>query len=144
VTLYRLLISGASLLVSLAVLVLPGRAQPVNPTLLLATTTSTQDSGLLDSLVPDFERQSGYTVKTVAVGTGQALALGARGEADVLLVHASEAELRWMRDGHGVDRRLVMYNDFVVIGPATDPVQRLRRDWPCDRPCFGVGSARGS
>jgi tungstate transport system substrate-binding protein len=119
-TLYRLLISSASLLVVLA-LALPSHAQPANPTLLLATTTSTQDSGLLDLLVPDFERQSGYSVKTVAVGTGQALALGARGEADVLLVHAPEAELQWMRDGHGVDRRLVMYNDFVVIGPPTDP-----------------------
>lgn len=96
-------------------------AQPANPELILATTTSTQDSGLLEVLVPTFEQQSGYRVKTISVGTGQALALGERGEADVVLVHAPESEKRWMAAGHGVDRKLVMYNDFVVIGPAADP-----------------------
>src|SRR5262245_24240885 len=90
-------------------------------TVILATTTSTQDSGLLDTLVPPFERQTGYTVKTVSVGTGQALALAARGEADVALVHAPSLEKQYVADGKMHNRRLVMYNDFVLIGPAEDP-----------------------
>lgn len=94
---------------------------PTNPDIILATTTSTQDSGLLDVLIPAFEAQSGYRVKTIAVGTGQALALGARGEADVLLVHAPDAELQFMADGHGSRRLRVMHNDFIVVGPPDDP-----------------------
>lgn len=89
--------------------------------IILATTTSTQDSGLLDELIPVFERETGYRVKTIAVGSGQALALGERGEADVLLVHAPEAELRFMASEAGISRRLVMHNDFVMVGPASDP-----------------------
>src|SRR5918998_89594 len=89
--------------------------------LILSTTTSTQDSGLLDALVPLFERQSGYRVKTISVGTGAALALGARGEADVVLVHAPQAEKQWMAQGNGTERLLVMHNDFVVVGPDDDP-----------------------
>jgi tungstate transport system substrate-binding protein len=88
---------------------------------ILATTTSTQDSGLLDVLVPLFEKQSGYQVKTVSVGTGAALALGARGEADVVLVHAPASELKWMAEGNGTGRFLVMHNDFVIVGPPSDP-----------------------
>jgi len=99
----------------------PVAAQPAVPELILATTTSTQDSGLLDLLVPEFARQSGYTVKTISVGTGQAMALGERGEADVLLVHAPDSEKTWMAAGHGIDRRLVMYNDFIIVGPPSDP-----------------------
>ena len=102
--------------------VAPARAQLSNPDLILATTTSTQDSGLLDVLVPEFQRQSGYSVKTISVGTGQAMALGERGEADVLLVHAPDSEKTWMAAGHGIDRRLVMYNDFIVVGPPGDPI----------------------
>ena len=113
------------LLLSLMLAVAPGAvpavAQPANPELILATTTSTQDSGLLDVLVPLFEKQSGYHVKTISVGTGAALELGARGEADVLLVHAPASEVKWMADGHGAERQLVMYNDFVVVGPPGDP-----------------------
>lgn len=99
------------------------RAQPGREEVILATTTSTQDSGLLDVLVPLFERQTGYRVKPIAVGTGQALALGARGEADVLLVHAPEAERAWMAEGNGTARLLVMHNDFVLLGPRDDPAQ---------------------
>ncbi len=91
--------------------------------LILATTTSTQDSGLLDVLIPLFEHQTTYQVKTVAVGTGAALALGARGEADVVLVHAPASETQWMTQGNGTERLLVMHNDFVIIGPAADPAQ---------------------
>lgn len=92
-------------------------------TVILATTTSTQDSGLLDVLVPMFERTSGYTVKTISVGTGQALALAARGEADVTLAHAPALEKKYVADGKLRNRRLVMYNDFVVIGPDEDPAK---------------------
>lgn len=88
---------------------------------ILATTTSTRDSGLLDSLVPVFERQSGYRVKVIAVGSGQALALGRRGDADVVLSHAPEAERTLVDSGYVVSRRLVMHNDFLIVGPAADP-----------------------
>jgi tungstate transport system substrate-binding protein len=89
--------------------------------IVLATTTSTLDSGLLDVLVPMFEKQSGYSVKTIAVGTGQSLALAARGEADVALCHAPSLERTYVDEGKLHSRRLVMYNDFVIIGPAADP-----------------------
>src|SRR5206468_2889619 len=89
--------------------------------LILATTTSTQDSGLLDVLIPIFQQHSGYNVKTVAVGTGAALALGARGEADVVLVHAPASEVQWMQQGNGTERLLVMHNDFLIVGPTEDP-----------------------
>ena len=89
--------------------------------IILATTTSTQDSGLLDLLVPLFEKESGYQVKTISVGSGQAMKMGEKGEADVLLVHSPAAEKKFMADGFGVSRRLVMHNDFIVVGPPTDP-----------------------
>jgi tungstate transport system substrate-binding protein len=91
--------------------------------LILATTTSTQDSGLLDVLVPAFEKQSVFMVKTIAVGSGQAMTMGQKGEADVLLVHSPDAEKKFMEDGFGTSRRLVMHNDFVVVGPAADPAK---------------------
>jgi tungstate transport system substrate-binding protein len=89
--------------------------------LILATTTSTQDSGLLDELVPAFEEQNDYNVKTIAVGSGQALRMGEEGEADVLLVHSPSAEEVFMEAGNGEDRLLVMHNDFIIVGPADDP-----------------------
>jgi tungstate transport system substrate-binding protein len=88
---------------------------------ILATTTSTQDTGLLDVLVPAFEKESGYNVKVIAVGTGQALAMGERGDADVMLVHAPSSEKKVVDEGVGIDRRLVMHNDFVILGPKSDP-----------------------
>jgi tungstate transport system substrate-binding protein len=96
-------------------------ATPEDPNIILATTTSTQDSGLLDVLVPIFEEQTGFTVKTVAVGTGAALAMAGEGNADVLLVHAPSSELPLMESGDCKDRMLVMHNDFVIVGPAADP-----------------------
>lgn len=99
----------------------PTVAAPANPNLILATTTSTQDSGLLDVLIPLFEKQSGYTVKVVAVGTGQALQMGQQGNADVLLVHAPSSEKTYMAGGYGKDRFLVMHNDFIIVGPTADP-----------------------
>jgi tungstate transport system substrate-binding protein len=91
--------------------------------IILATTTSTQDSGLLDVLIPRFQQQTRYNVKTVSVGTGAALALGARGEADVVLVHAPPSEVQWMEQGNGAERLLVMHNDFIIIGPSEDPAK---------------------
>jgi len=89
--------------------------------IILATTTSTQDTGLLDELVPVFEKKTGFRVKTIAVGSGMAMAMGERGEADVLLVHSPDAEERFVKSGFGVNRLPVMHNDFVIIGPANDP-----------------------
>ena len=91
--------------------------------MILSTTTSTQDSGLLDVLVPLFEKQTGLTLKTISVGTGQALALAARGEADVTLAHAASLEKKYVAEGKMTNRRLVMYNDFVIIGPPDDPAK---------------------
>ena len=102
----------------------PLPATPTTPAitqLILATTTSTQDSGLLDVLIPIFEQQTGFTVQTVAVGTGQALKMGEEGNADVLLVHAPSSEQTFMDNGFGSERYLVMHNDFVIVGPAADP-----------------------
>lgn len=95
--------------------------EPAVRDLILATTTSTVDSGLLDVLVPMFEKQTGYRVKTIAVGSGQALAMGEKGEADVLLTHAQEAEQKLVVSGAVVNYRLVMHNDFIIIGPPADP-----------------------
>ena len=100
---------------------------PASKTVILSTTTSTQDSGLLDVLVPLFEKTTGYSVKTISVGTGQALALAARGEADVTLAHAPALEKKYVGEGKMHNRRLVMYNDFLLIGPESDPA-RIRGD----------------
>jgi len=112
-----------ALLIALVLAILPLSAEAQRSPVILSTTTSTQDSGLLDVLVPLFERQSGYSVKTIAVGTGQALALAGRGEADVVLAHAPALEKKYIADGTMLNRRLVMYNDFVIIGPAEDPAK---------------------
>ena len=88
---------------------------------ILATTTSTQDSGLLDVLIPAFEGETGREVKTIAVGSGEAIELGARGEADVVLAHSPAAEEALMANGKGASRRTVMHNDYVLVGPRDDP-----------------------
>jgi tungstate transport system substrate-binding protein len=99
------------------------RAGEAPRNVILSTTTSTQDTGLLDVLVPLFEKQTGYSVKTIAVGTGQALALAAKGDADVALVHAPTLEKQYVAEGKFLNRRLVMYNDFVIVGPKEDPAR---------------------
>lgn len=101
----------------------PAEAAPQQKNIILATTTSTQDTGLLDTLIPIFEKKTGYFVKTIAVGSGQAMTMGSKGEADVLLVHSPDAEKKFVADGLGVNRRLVMHNDFVIVGPADDPAK---------------------
>ena len=98
-------------------------AAPGKGTMILATTTSTQDSGLLDELLPRFEQESGCSEKTVAVGSGEALELGEKGDVDVLLVHSPEAEEEYMAGDHGTSRKAVMHNDFVLVGPADDPAK---------------------
>jgi len=97
-----------------------GRASGAK-TIILGTTTSIQDSGLLDVLLPVFKEQTGYFVKTIAVGSGQAMSMGARGEVDVLLVHSEDDERAFMAAGNGLRRLLVMHNDFIILGPADDP-----------------------
>ncbi len=97
------------------------RPAPQNPNLILATTTSTQDSGLLDVLVPLFEKEYGYVVKTVAVGSGAAIAMAQEGNADVLLVHSPAAEKKFMEEGWGKESALLMHNDFIIVGPEADP-----------------------
>ena len=109
------------MLLLLLVLVVSSPAGAQQKNVILATTTSTQDSGLLDVLIPMFEKKTGYFMKTIAVGSGQAMAMGQKGEADVLLVHSPEAEQKFVTDGFGVNRRLVMHNDFIVVGPPADP-----------------------
>lgn len=103
--------------------VLAAKTEPKQKNIILATTTSTQDSGLLDVLIPIFEKETGYFVKTIAVGSGQAMAMGQKGEADVLLVHSPDAEKKFMAEGNGVNRRLVMHNDFIIVGPPADPAR---------------------
>jgi tungstate transport system substrate-binding protein len=122
----RFLRKGFSTLIVAAVFLI-GVASPVSAVgsvqknLILATTTSTQDSGLLDVLIPVFEKKSGYFVKTIAVGSGQAMAMGQKGEADVLLVHSPAAEKKFMAGGYGINRLIVMHNDFVIVGAPADP-----------------------
>ena len=100
-----------------------GASSSQNTNLLLVSTTSTQDSGLLDVILPAFTEKTGYTVQLVAVGSGQALKIGAEGNADVILLHSPAAEKQFMSDGFGIDRRLVMHNDFVLVGPPSDPAE---------------------
>lgn len=97
--------------------------------IILSTTTSTQDSGLLDFLLPIFTDETGIEVKTIAVGTGKALQMGRDGEADVLLVHSKADEIKFVEEGYGTERRDVMYNDYILVGPKDDPLN-LKTDYP--------------
>jgi len=117
-------IYGLGLLALLTVLFVAGNpVQAQQKNIILATTTSTQDSGLLDVLIPMFEKKTGFFVKTIAVGSGQAMAMGQKGEADVLLVHSPAAEKKFVADGYGVNRRIIMHNDFIIVGPGEDPAK---------------------
>lgn len=113
-------------IVALAVAILvavPAQAAPKMKNLILATTTSTQDSGLLDVLIPVFQKDTGYFVKTISVGSGQAMKMGEKGEADVLLVHSPDAEKKFVAEGYGINRKIVMHNDFVIVGTPSDPAK---------------------
>ena len=105
----------------LAATLLAPAARAEDQSITVASTTSTEQSGLFPYLLPKFKEQTGIEVRVVAVGTGQALDIGHRGDADALLVHDKEGELRFVASGDGIDRRDVMYNDFVIVGPKSDP-----------------------
>ncbi len=105
--------------IALLLLALPAAAQ--DKFITLASTTSTEQSGLFGYMLPKFTAKTGIAVRVVALGTGQALQVGQRGDADVMLVHDPDAERAFVAAGHGVEHRLVMYNDFVIVGPAADP-----------------------
>ncbi len=115
-------IIGKKILWAIIILLLtaPGFSWAQQKNIILATTTSTQDSGLLDVLIPIFEKQSGYFMKTIAVGSGQAMAMGQKGEADVLLVHSPNTEKKFVAEGYGINRRLIMHNDYIVVGAKED------------------------
>lgn len=117
----------------LPTLLLAGCGGPARPELVLATTTSTYDTGLLEAILPDFEARYNVRVRVIAVGTGQAFELGRRGDADVLLVHDPAGEEAFVSAGYGLARYEVMYNDFVIVGPADDPAG-----------IAGMGSAAGA
>jgi len=120
---FKLLLVGfviLSILVSFNVFIL-SCSKKIDTEVILATTTSTYDSGLLDELLPAFEEETGFKVKPIAVGTGEAIAMGEKGEADVILVHARSAEDEFVEGGYGIGRKDVMHNDFVIIGPESDP-----------------------
>jgi tungstate transport system substrate-binding protein len=87
----------------------------------MASTTSTRDSGLMDVLIPVFEQKTGYKMKPIYVGSGAAIAMGQQGNADVLLVHSPAAEVTFVQGGYGINRRLVMHNDYLIVGPKSDP-----------------------
>jgi tungstate transport system substrate-binding protein len=115
----RVLLAAALILVATGALAAPPKAGLLR----LATTTSTEDSGLLDFILPDFEKKFGCTVDVVAVGTGQSLELGRRGDADAVLVHSRKGEDQFVADGFARERFDVMYNDFIVVGPKADPAR---------------------
>lgn len=110
---------GLMYVLTLWCLSLPAAADVVR----LATTTSTVASGLLDQLIPEFTRETSIEVHVIAVGTGKALRMGADGDVDAVLVHSPEAEEKFVVDGYGVDRRAVMYNEFLIVGPESDPAE---------------------
>jgi len=110
-------------IVALVIILSMTPVQAQEKTIILATTTSTQDSGLLDVLLPVFEKKTGYFVKTIAVGSGQAMAMGQKGEADVLLVHSPAAEKKFIADGFGINRKIIMHNDYIIVGSSEDPAK---------------------
>jgi tungstate transport system substrate-binding protein len=115
----RNLIAAVTLVAAVGIATHPASAQ--DRSIVVASTTSTQDSGLFEYLLPLYKKKTGVVVKVIAQGTGQALDTGRRGDADVVFVHAKSAELRFLAEGQGVRRYPVMYNDFVLIGPKSDP-----------------------
>lgn len=117
------IVLSVATLAFVAFIVAPAQAAPAAKNLILATTTSTQDSGLLDELIPVFQKSTGYFVKTISVGSGQAMKMGEKGEADVLLVHSPDAEKKFVAEGYGINRKIVMHNDFVIVGPPSDPAR---------------------
>ena len=131
-SLLRHTLIGAILTIVLGVLTNIGLAQGKNSILRLATTTSTDNSGLLDQLLPHFKADTGYSVQVISVGTGKALRMGEAGDVDVLLVHAPASEDKFIALGYGINRRNVMANDFIVVGPKSDPAGLLNAESAMD------------
>jgi tungstate transport system substrate-binding protein len=113
----------ALLAAAIAAIAIASPAAAQGKSIVVASTTSTEQSGLFKHILPLFEQKSGIKVRVVAQGTGQALDMGRRGDADVVFVHDRTAELKFIDDGYGIDRREVMYNDFIVVGPSADPAK---------------------
>jgi tungstate transport system substrate-binding protein len=134
----RRFLTAVALLFGIVILAppVPALGQDATPraagSVILATTTSTADTGLLDALAPLFKERTGYTLKPIAVGSGAALELGKKGEADVVLSHSPAAEEEFMAEGYGTERRTVMYNDFVIVGPAADSANVAAADSAID------------
>ncbi len=146
------LVMASGLLLAVVVGAVAQPAPPGSTTLKLLSTTSTDNSGLLDYLLPQFERVSGITVHVVAVGTGQALRAARDGEGDLLLVHDEESELAFLEAGYGISRVPLMYNDYVLAGPAADPAgvagmasvaDALRQLYDAEALFFSRADARG-
>jgi tungstate transport system substrate-binding protein len=116
-------VSGGAAVTAALLFLSSGGAPPQARDVVLATTTSVRDAGLLDALLPRFEREHGIRVKVVAVGSGQAMELGRRGEADILILHDPEGEARFVAQGYGIERRALMRNEFVLVGPSADPAR---------------------
>ena len=125
-TLARQQLAGLTTATVLAVL--PVAAQAQVPSIVVASTTSTEQSGLFGHILPQFRQAAGIDVKVVALGTGQALDVGRRGDADVVFVHDEAAEQKFVNEGHGIEHRKVMYNDFVLVGPNDDPAGTRGKD----------------
>jgi len=120
---------------------LPLAAQAQGKSIVMASTTSTEQSGLFAHLLPEFKKATGIDVRVVAQGTGQALDMGRRGDADILFVHDQVAEEKFVADGFGIERKPVMYNDFVIIGPRTDPTGIKGKDVVQAMKKLGAGNA---
>ncbi|MFH0771992.1 MAG: substrate-binding domain-containing protein [Candidatus Omnitrophota bacterium] len=120
---FRKLRLGLGIIALSAVVFIAGVKAEENKTVILATTTSVQDTGLLDVLIDAFQKKTGFTVKAIAVGTGQALQMGRTGEADILWVHSPADEEQFVNEGYGTDRTTFMHNDFVILGPKNDPAK---------------------
>lgn len=138
----RALLRSTVSLAALAALLAPEAQSQKRPEITLATTTSTQDTGLLDSLLPMFKEETGISVKPIAVGTGAALQMARRGDADAVLVHAPEAEAAYVQSGDLISGRLIMHNDFLILGPAGDPAHvRNARDLPAQMRAIAAAGA---
>jgi len=137
----------------LVALLISGQALASESALRLATTTSTANTGLMDYLLPKFKQETGIEVHLIAVGTGKALRLGREGDVDIVLVHARAAEDKFVAGGYGVDRADVMYNDFIIVGPKSDPAktaksgsvaEALQRVYSSEQPFISRGDDSGT
>ena len=147
------LVPGLVLLAAFGIILAPRMARAQDKSIVLASTTSVDNSGLLTHILPLFKAASGIDVRVVALGTGQALDVARRGDADLVLVHDPEAEQKFIDEGHGINRREIAWNDFVIVGPNADPakitgdrdaVAALRAIWTAQAPFVSRGDKSGT